>query len=76
MSGKKKIGRPLDPALTQRGKDWRKIANDLMTSNPRLTYSGAAEKIAKDKVQSKGYEVDTIRKQLTAAKMKADGYDL
>ena len=77
ISPKQKPGRPRDPDLRLRGRDWRRAAYELIKkSDKRVTFVEAANKIAKDKTLSLGYPMETIRKQLTAEQMLADGYDL
>lgn len=77
ISPKQKPGRPRDPDLRLRGRDWRRVAYELIKkSDKRVTFVEAATKIAKDKTLSLGYPMETIRKQLTAEQMLADGYDL
>lgn len=77
ISPKKKPGRPNDPELRMRGRDWRRAAYQIIKNSvKRVTFIEAARQIANNKTLALGYEMETIRKQITAELMRADGYDL
>ena len=70
ISAKSKPGRPRDPELKERGKEWRDAAFKMMKADPKINLSAAARKISK----AKNVPMETIRKQLTKALMAADGF--
>lgn len=77
ISPKQQPGRPKEAELPMRGRDWRRAAYQIIkNSDERISFKGAAEIISKDKKLALGYKEGTIRKQITADLMRADGYDL
>ena len=74
--GNLKPGRPPDAGLERRAKEWRKAAYAMMLSNGRINFIDAARTIYNENKISYGKDVNTIRKELTAIKMEADGWDL